>query len=91
MEDEAELVGARPQGVLGQDVDAAGPRADAVDGVVDEQVGVVVDGQLVRVPRLVQLLGGVAGEREPGAVAVGVGAGAESEPGLTGITQVEGA
>ena len=46
----------RPQGVLGEHVHAARPAADPVHGVVDEQVRGARRGQLVRVPRHVDLL-----------------------------------
>ena len=61
----------RPQGVLGQRIHAAGPAADAVHRVVEEQVRPRRRRQLVRVPRAVHLLRRPAAQGEAGPVPVG--------------------
>lgn len=65
-------VSARPQCMFGQDVDAAGPGSDAVNGGVQEQMGLVARRQLVRVSGPVDLLRRVSAQGKTRAVSMSI-------------------
>ena len=60
----SELPRARPERVLGQDVDATRPGADPVHSLINEQIDMITRNQLVRMSCPVQLLRGVCAQRE---------------------------